>query len=120
MPNMTENIITGAAADPKAHTVALSWANGEKTVSSFAHLVGKGIFAAFADPAFFAQVRIGEGGRSLEWPGDLDFCADALWFEHHLPGRRASRARVVAAGLTDDDIDRLIKQAQQEVEPLLG
>jgi len=36
------------------------------------------------------------------------------------PGRRASRARVVAAGLTDDDIDRLIKQAQKDVEPLLG
>jgi len=37
-----------------------------------------------------------------------------------IPGRRAARARVVAAGLTDDDIDRLIKQAQKEVEPLLG
>ncbi len=37
-----------------------------------------------------------------------------------IPGRRASRARVIAAGLTDDDIDRLIKQAQKEVEPLLG
>ncbi len=36
-----------------------------------------------------------------------------------IPGRRASRARVVAAGLSDDDIDRLIKQAQREVEPLL-
>jgi hypothetical protein len=34
-----------------------------------------------------------------------------------IPGRRASRARVIAAGLTDDDIDRLIKQAQKEVEP---
>jgi hypothetical protein len=34
-----------------------------------------------------------------------------------IPGRRASRARVIAAGLTDDDIDRLIKQAQREVEP---
>jgi len=32
-----------------------------------------------------------------------------------IPGRRESRARVVAAGLTDDDIDRLIKQAQSEV-----
>jgi hypothetical protein len=37
-----------------------------------------------------------------------------------IPGRRACRARVIAAGLTDDDIDRLIKQAQKEVEPLLG
>ncbi len=35
-----------------------------------------------------------------------------------IPGRRASRARVVAAGLSDDDIDRLIKQAQRDVEPL--
>lgn len=34
-----------------------------------------------------------------------------------IPGRRESRARVVAEGLTDDDIDRLIKQAQREVEP---
>lgn len=37
-----------------------------------------------------------------------------------IPGRRESRARVVATGLTDADIDRLIKQAQQEVEPRLG
>jgi hypothetical protein len=34
-----------------------------------------------------------------------------------IPGRRESRARVVAAGLTDADIDRLIKQAQRDVEP---
>jgi hypothetical protein len=34
-----------------------------------------------------------------------------------IPGRRASRARVVAAGLSDDDIDRLVKQAQTEIEP---
>ena len=37
-----------------------------------------------------------------------------------IPGRRATRARIIAAGLTDDDIDRLIKEAQKEVEPLLG
>jgi hypothetical protein len=37
-----------------------------------------------------------------------------------ISGRRASGAGVVAAGLTDDDIDRLIKQAQSEVEPKLG
>ena len=34
-----------------------------------------------------------------------------------IPGRRESRARGVAAGLNDDDIDRLVKQAQQDVEP---
>jgi hypothetical protein len=39
--------------------------------------------------------------------------------EELIPGRRESRARVVAAGLTDADIDRFVKQAQQEVEPSL-
>ncbi|MFN0317257.1 MAG: hypothetical protein ACKVQA_19725 [Burkholderiales bacterium] len=37
-----------------------------------------------------------------------------------IPGRRESRARVVAAGLTDEDIDRLVKKAQKEVEPRAG
>jgi hypothetical protein len=40
--------------------------------------------------------------------------------EELIPGRRESRARVVAAGLSDEDIDRLIKQAQYEVEPDAG
>lgn len=83
MPKVLDNIISAAVADPASHSVTLTWANGEKTVSSFRRLVGKGVFAAFSDPAFFAQVRIGEGGRTLEWPGELDFCADALWFEAH-------------------------------------
>jgi hypothetical protein len=37
-----------------------------------------------------------------------------------IPGRREARARVVAAGLTDDDIDRLIEEARIEAQPLLG
>jgi hypothetical protein len=34
--------------------------------------------------------------------------------------RQESRRHVVAAGLSDDDIDRMIRQAQKEVQPLLG
>ena len=37
-----------------------------------------------------------------------------------IPGRRACRARVIAAGLTDYDIDRLIDEARTEAQPLLG
>ena len=33
-----------------------------------------------------------------------------------VPGRREARARVIATGLSDEDIDRLIKRAQHEVE----
>jgi hypothetical protein len=37
-----------------------------------------------------------------------------------IPGRREARARVVAAGLSDDDIDRLIDEARTEAQSLLG
>ena len=40
---------------------------------------------------------------------------DWLW-----KAREVSRPLVIAAGLSDDDIDRLIKQAQKEVEPQHG
>ena len=36
------------------------------------------------------------------------------------PGRRESRKLVIAAGLTDEDIDRLIEQAREEVAPRQG
>jgi len=28
---------------------------------------------------FFARVSLGEGGHSIEWPGELDVGADTLW-----------------------------------------
>ena len=93
MAKVLDNIIIAAEPDPVGHAVKLTWANGETTVNDFRHLVGKGVFAAFSDPRFFAQVRVGEGGRSLEWPGDLDFCADALWFETHPEDAPAQHAR---------------------------
>ncbi len=42
-----------------------------------------GVFAPMADPAVFAQVALADGGRAICWPGDIDFCADALWLEVH-------------------------------------
>ena len=37
-----------------------------------------------------------------------------------IPGRKESRARVMAAGLTDADIDRLIEEARSDERPALG
>jgi hypothetical protein len=34
--------------------------------------------------------------------------------------RQGSRRLVIRAGPSDEDIDRMIEQAQKEVEPLLG
>jgi hypothetical protein len=36
-----------------------------------------------------------------------------------IPGRREARIRVIAAGLSDDDIDRLIDEARTEAQPLI-
>lgn len=69
------------------------------------------------------EIAAGEASDELRRRGigsdervTLMMASDQEW----IPGRRESRARVVAAGLTDDDIDRLIKQAQREVEPPPG
>jgi hypothetical protein len=35
-----------------------------------------GVFAALADPALFAQVRLDYG--AVTWPGDLDLAPDAM------------------------------------------
>ena len=83
MPVPPHNIIVSALPDPVRKVVTLAWANGETTVSHFTPIAGTGVFRALADASVFALVRVGDGGRSLEWPGDIDFCADALWFEAH-------------------------------------
>jgi hypothetical protein len=36
-----------------------------------------------------------------------------------IPGRREARRRVIAAGLSDDDIDRLIDEARTEAQAFL-
>lgn len=57
----------------------LTYAHGINTIANLAPLVARGgIFVPLADPAFFAQVELDASGRFIRWPGDLDFCADAL------------------------------------------
>ncbi len=34
-----------------------------------------------SDQSFFKRAKIASGGRAIEWPGGVDFCADSLWFE---------------------------------------
>ena len=68
------------------------------------------------------ETTVGEVGAELARRGldPRDRIVVTIQAGELIPGRREARARVVAAGLTDDDIDRLIKQAQQEVEPPAG
>lgn len=63
------------------HKLKLRFADGVKGVINLADEVGKGVFAAWRDPHHFASVKIVHNGRALEWPGEIDLCADALYLE---------------------------------------
>ena len=62
--------------------VRLQFADGAVRAADFSGIIAQGgVFAPLSDPAFFAQAAIAEDGRVLAWPGELEFCADALYFE---------------------------------------
>jgi hypothetical protein len=66
--------------------------------------------------------KISEAGAELARRGldPQDRVTITIEPDELIPGRRACRARVIAAGLTDEDIDRLIDEARTEAQPLLG
>ncbi len=62
--------------------LCLTYTDGVVIVVDFKPLIAQGgVFAQLSDPDYFSQVLVGERGRYVQWPGDLDFCADALWLE---------------------------------------
>jgi hypothetical protein len=63
------------------YRVRLQFDDGANGEADFSADAGKGVFAPWSDYGFFRQARIGDHGRSLTWPGELDFCADALWLQ---------------------------------------
>jgi hypothetical protein len=57
---------------------------GEAILIDFGPVIRQGgVFAPLADPGFFGQVSVDPRGRAVRWPGDLEFCADALWLQAH-------------------------------------
>lgn len=60
----------------------LTYAGGRAIEIDFASKIQKGtVTGPLADPEIFKRVKIAPSGRAIEWPGEVDFCADALWFE---------------------------------------
>lgn len=61
-------------------TLALRWADGTTSIVDFRRIIEQGgVFAPLADPLFFALATVDLSGRFIAWPGELDFCADALY-----------------------------------------
>ncbi|GET36982.1 hypothetical protein MiSe_17350 [Microseira wollei NIES-4236] len=60
------------------------YANESSIIVDFNPIIQRGgVLAKLADPEFFSQVSLGEKGRYIQWPGEIEFCADALWFDSH-------------------------------------
>ena len=71
--------IASAKALPE-HMLQLEYVSGESIQVDFTPLIKQGgVFAALKDEDFFQQVTVDEDRRYIQWPGGLDFCADALF-----------------------------------------
>jgi hypothetical protein len=58
--------------------IEIDWSTGE-TLRVDLSALDNPPFDAWHDPAFFAQMAIGEWGHGLDWPGGLDMGADRLY-----------------------------------------
>ena len=63
------------------HRLKLRFDDGVEGVVDLSAELGKGVFTAWRDPKHFASVKVVHNGRALEWPGEVDLCADALYLE---------------------------------------
>jgi hypothetical protein len=63
--------------------------DGQTIVVDFAAIIRQGdVFAPLADWETFQKARPDARGRSVCWPSDIDFCADALWLEAQRQNQR--------------------------------
>ena len=62
------------------HVLRLQYADGQTVEVDFKPIINRGgVFAALNQDDLFNAVAVSDDGRSIYWPGELDFCADALW-----------------------------------------
>lgn len=63
------------------YRLELTFTDGKKGEVDFRDRVtGRGgVFAPFADPTFFEQVRVDREAGTIVWPNDVDFCPAVLY-----------------------------------------
>jgi len=62
------------------HHLYLEYDDGVTGEVDLSPLVGKGVFAAWNDPAVFKAVAVGKHGE-IRWTNDLELCADAMYLQ---------------------------------------
>jgi len=66
------------------YRLRLVYSDGSIVVVDFTPIIQQGgVYSCLSEPEFFSQVSLAQGGRYIQWPNELDFCADSLWFEVH-------------------------------------
>lgn len=75
LPSMKQIV---KAIPARGYRISLTFDDGISGVVDLSNFVDHGVFSAWKDYEFFERVHINSSG-SLEWPGDLDLCADALY-----------------------------------------
>ena len=56
----------------------LRYEDGTEGTVDLSDVAGRGVFAAWNDPAFFRSVRLGSHG-AIEWGASIDICPDAMY-----------------------------------------
>lgn len=62
-----------------AYRVWLRFTNGAEGEVDLSHLVGRGVFADWNDPAEFAKVSVDPATQTICWPGGIDLDPDVLY-----------------------------------------
>ncbi len=62
------------------YKLRVEYSDGVVGEVDLSHLVGKGVFAAWNNPAAFQTVVIGEHGEFV-WGDNIDLCSDAIYLE---------------------------------------
>jgi hypothetical protein len=62
------------------YRLRLTYPNGVQGIIDLTDDVGRGVFTALADEAFFRTVHIGQFGQ-IAWSEDIEICPDAAYHE---------------------------------------
>ena len=61
------------------YRIWIRFADGLEGEIDLSDLVGKGVFAAWNDPAEFRKAYVDPDTHTVAWPGDIDLAPDALY-----------------------------------------
>ncbi len=92
--------IRPVAVEPReVYRIWLRYSDGEEGEVDLSHLVGKGVFKVWDDPAYFKRVHLTDYD-AIAWDDDLELCPDALYLE--LTGKSLAELMPMSVNLLEN------------------